>query len=91
MVRSLLAFSIAVATACTVVPTVAAPPNAEPVAAADARAVRSVVSAQLDAFANDDAVRAFSYAAPSASPSCTSCTISSPSRCGTKKVVLAGR
>ena len=64
MVRSLLAFCIAVATACTVVPTVAAPPGAEPVAAADARAVRSVVSAQLDAFANDDAVRAFSYAAP---------------------------
>jgi len=62
MVRSLIAFCIAVATACAV-PAVAAP-SAKPVAAAEAHAVRSVVSAQLDAFANDDAVRAFSYAAP---------------------------
>jgi hypothetical protein len=35
------------------------------VSEADARAARMVVSAQLDAFAKDDAKRAFSYAAPS--------------------------
>jgi hypothetical protein len=35
------------------------------VAEVDARAARSLVSAQLDAFAKDDAKRAFSYAAPS--------------------------
>ena len=34
------------------------------VAAADARRVRSVVQAQLDAFAAGDAARAFTYAAP---------------------------
>jgi hypothetical protein len=39
--------------------------RAEPVSAADARAVRAVVEAQLQAFAADDAKRAFSYAAPS--------------------------
>jgi hypothetical protein len=39
--------------------------QAEPVAAADAKAVRAVVEAQLAAFAADDAKRAFSYAAPS--------------------------
>ena len=39
--------------------------RAEAVTEADARAARAVVSAQLDAFANDDAKRAFSYAAPS--------------------------
>jgi hypothetical protein len=38
---------------------------AQPVSEADARAARMVVSAQLDAFAKDDAKRAFSYAAPS--------------------------
>ena len=37
---------------------------AEPLARADARQVRAVVEAQLDAFARDDAVRAFSFAAP---------------------------
>jgi hypothetical protein len=42
-----------------------APALAEPVSASDAKAVRSVVEAQLDAFATDDAKRAFSYAAPS--------------------------
>ena len=31
---------------------------------ADARAVRAVIEAQLDAFKRDDAARAFSYAAP---------------------------
>jgi hypothetical protein len=39
--------------------------GAQPVPEADARAARTVVSAQLDAFAKDDAKRAFSYAAPS--------------------------
>ena len=38
---------------------------AQPVSEADARAARTVVSAQLEAFAKDDAKRAFSYAAPS--------------------------
>ena len=33
-----------------------------PVSAADARAVREVIEAQLDAFRKDDAPRAFSYA-----------------------------
>ena len=33
-----------------------------PLTAADARAVREVIEAQLDAFQNDDAPRAFSYA-----------------------------
>lgn len=42
-----------------------APARAQPVADADARAARAVVSAQLEAFASDDARRAFSYAAPS--------------------------
>ncbi|MEO6363169.1 MAG: DUF4864 domain-containing protein [Caldimonas sp.] len=40
------------------------PAAAQPVSAADARAIRSVVEAQLEAFASDDAPRAFSYAAP---------------------------
>ena len=39
--------------------------RAQAVPEADARAARTVVSAQLDAFAKDDAKRAFSYAAPS--------------------------
>jgi hypothetical protein len=34
------------------------------ISAADARAVREVIEAQLDAFKHDDAARAFSYAAP---------------------------
>ena len=41
------------------------PAAAQPVADADARAARAIVSAQLQAFASDDAKRAFSYAAPS--------------------------
>jgi type II secretory pathway pseudopilin PulG len=41
-----------------------APAAAEPVSAADTKAVRAV-EAQLAAFAADDAKRAFSYAAPS--------------------------
>lgn len=40
------------------------PARAEPVPQADAAAIRAVVEAQLDAFAADDAKRAFSYAAP---------------------------
>ena len=44
-----------------VAPLVAA---ADPVAPADVKAIRIVVEAQLDAFAADDAKRAFSYAAP---------------------------
>jgi hypothetical protein len=59
MVRSLAAFCLAVAALCA---STAAP--AQAVAGADARAVRDVVAAQLDAFARDDAERAFSYAAP---------------------------
>lgn len=43
----------------------ASPVHAEPVSPADTRAVRTIVVAQLDAFAADDAQRAFSYAAPS--------------------------
>lgn len=39
--------------------------RAEPVSAADSKAVRTVVEAQLAAFADDDGKRAFSYAAPS--------------------------
>jgi hypothetical protein len=37
-------------------------PAEEPLSAADARAVREVIEAQLDAFRRDDAPRAFSYA-----------------------------
>jgi hypothetical protein len=40
----------------------ALPALAQPVAPQDARAVRAVIEAQLDAFKRDDAVRAFSYA-----------------------------
>jgi hypothetical protein len=39
--------------------------RAEPVSASDTKAIRLVVEAQLEAFATDDAKRAFSYAAPS--------------------------
>ena len=59
MARSLAAFCLALAVACA-----GGSAFAQPVDAADARAARSVVAAQLDAFANDDAKRAFSYAAP---------------------------
>ena len=38
--------------------------SAQALSPADARAVREVIEAQLDAFKRDDAVRAFSYAAP---------------------------
>jgi hypothetical protein len=39
--------------------------SGDAVSAADSRSVRAVVQSQLDAFAADDADRAFSYAAPS--------------------------
>ena len=56
MVRPLAALVLAAFVA-------AAPPiSAQPVASAEARAARNVVAEQLDAFANDDAQRAFSYA-----------------------------
>ncbi len=38
--------------------------HAESLVAADAKAVREVIEAQLTAFAKDDAVKAFSFAAP---------------------------
>ena len=41
------------------------PAAAQPVSSDDARSARAIVSAQLEAFARDDAKRAFSYAAPS--------------------------
>ena len=59
MLRSLAALVFAASVACANTPALA-----QPVSAADARAARGVVAAQLDAFANDDAERAFSYAAP---------------------------
>jgi Domain of unknown function (DUF4864) len=42
----------------------ATPAQVKSVSAADARAIRAVVEAQLDAFARDDAGKAFSLAAP---------------------------
>jgi competence protein ComGC len=39
--------------------------RAQPISDTDARAVRQVIEAQLDAFKRDDAQRAFSYATPS--------------------------
>jgi hypothetical protein len=59
MARLLLALCLAAA-----VVSAAAQTLAQPAAPADARAARTVVAAQLDAFASDDAERAFSYAAP---------------------------
>ncbi len=41
------------------------PARAAPVSAADAKAAQTVIQSQLNAFAADDAKRAFSYAAPS--------------------------
>ena len=61
MARLLAAFCLTLAFALGA----SAPARAEPVSAADARAVKAIVGAQLDAFAADDAKRAFSYAAPS--------------------------
>jgi hypothetical protein len=42
----------------------ASPASAQEVAAIDAQAIRKVIEQQLDAFAADDAERAFSHAAP---------------------------
>ena len=42
----------------------ALPVKAQPVSADEARAARAIVSGQLEAFASDDAKRAFGYAAP---------------------------
>jgi Domain of unknown function (DUF4864) len=44
--------------------TASAPAQEAPVPTADARAIEAVIRAQLDAFARDDARKAFSYAAP---------------------------
>jgi hypothetical protein len=41
------------------------PASAQPIPADEARAARTLVGAQLEAFASDDAKRAFSYASPS--------------------------
>lgn len=40
------------------------PANADPLSDSDARAIHDVVQSQLAAFAQDDAVRAFSFASP---------------------------
>jgi hypothetical protein len=40
------------------------PAQAPTISPADARAIRAIIEAQLDAFQNDDAERAFSYATP---------------------------
>jgi len=52
---------IATALLLALAPTLA---RAQTISDADARAVRRVIEAQLDAFKRDDARRAFSYAAP---------------------------
>ena len=57
MRRALIATALVLALA----PAVA---GAQAVSDADARAVRQVIQAQLEAFRRDDAARAFSYAAP---------------------------
>src|SRR5664279_3931122 len=67
MTRAIASLCLALALVVSgAAPAVAAPStaSAEPVAAADAKAIRVVIEAQLDAFAADDAKRAFSYAAP---------------------------
>ena len=61
MARFLAAICVTLAVALGVI----LPASAGPVADSDARAARVVVGAQLEAFAQDDAKRAFSYAAPS--------------------------
>jgi hypothetical protein len=58
MNRSLAAFFLTLALGTSL------PVSAQVVSAEDARSARAVVSAQLEAFASDDAKRAFSYAAP---------------------------
>lgn len=60
MARSLFRFLFAAWMAASF----AGPSGAQDVATADAQAIRKVIEAQLDAFAADDAERAFSFAAP---------------------------
>ena len=60
-----LAFPLAWSLAAVLALSLASQARAEPVSPADTRAARAVVAAQLEAFAADDAKRAFSYAAPS--------------------------
>lgn len=60
-----LPFLLAWVLATLLVLPAATPVRADPVSPTDSRAVRGVVEAQLEAFAADDAKRAFSYAAPS--------------------------
>lgn len=60
MARFLAAFCLILGVAFGAYPAA----GAEPVSVAEARAARTLVSAQLEAFASDDAKRAFSYAAP---------------------------
>ena len=57
MRRALIATGLLLALAPALAP-------GQTIADADARAVRQVVQAQLDAFRRDDAARAFSYATP---------------------------
>jgi hypothetical protein len=59
MIRFLAGFGLALALLAPV------PVSAQAISAAEAQAARAVISAQLAAFASDDAKRAFSYAAPS--------------------------
>jgi Domain of unknown function (DUF4864) len=54
LLRLLAAFALAASFAA----------QAAPVSKGDTKKIRSVIQAQLDAFARDDAQRAFSYAAP---------------------------
>ena len=61
MIRWLPTLVLAIASTCCALQPVTA---AEAVSATDAIGVRAVVQAQLDAFAADDAARAFSYASP---------------------------
>ena len=62
MRRFLMMLACWVAAACWSLPSAAA--DSPDVAAGDARDVRAVIQAQFDAFAADDAKRAFSYATP---------------------------
>ena len=57
--RAFIALHVALALALASLATLG-----QSVSAADARAVREVIEAQLEAFKRDDAARAFSYAAP---------------------------
>ena len=62
MRRFLMMLACWVAVTCLPLPSAAADPPDVP--AGDARGVREVIQAQFDAFAADDAKRAFSYATP---------------------------